>query len=85
MGKEKQLYLSKSLTKNKREDIRKTVKRLLQKEGLSYEEWLSEQEFQYFLSKMDTINRLLTETEQKGGQLRHDQSIDTNQRDPFTS
>ncbi|MCO5478407.1 hypothetical protein NG891_16880 [Enterococcus gallinarum] len=84
MAKDKQVYLSKELTKSKREEIRKTVKRLLQKEGISYEEWLSEQEFQYFLSKMDTINFLLMEKEQ-GGQLQYEQSIDTNQRNSFTS
>lgn len=85
MAKDKQVYLSKELTKSKREEIRKTVKRLLQKEGTSYEEWLSEQEFQYFLSKMDTINFLLMEKEQKGGQLQYEQSIDTNQRNSSTS
>ncbi|MGX6962253.1 hypothetical protein [Vagococcus xieshaowenii] len=63
----KELFTS-QLPKTKKDSIRKTVKHLLEQEGISYDDWVSEQEFQYMLSKSDVIvEALAKKSNHQGG------------------
>lgn len=56
------------LTKSKKDSIKKIVKQLLESEGTSYDDWVSEQEFQYMLSKTEVVNEALSnKTKTNGG------------------
>jgi len=60
------INLTKNLSKAKKDEIRKIVKTMMKSEGINYEDWLSDQEFQFLLSKTSYLNNMLTKESQRG-------------------
>jgi len=60
------INLTKNLSKAKKDEIRKIVKTMMKSEGINYEDWLSDQEFQFLLSKTSYLNQMLTKETQRG-------------------
>lgn len=61
-----EVNFTKNLPKSKKEEIRKIVKTMMKSEGINYDDWLSDQEFQFLLSKTSYLNKMLTKESQRG-------------------
>lgn len=56
--------LTLDLTAAKKKEVQKTVKDLMKKRGLDYEEWLAQQELNYLLDNLSSV--IAPQTNQKG-------------------
>lgn len=66
MSESTETTITKNLSKSKKDEIRKIVKTMMKSEGINYEDWLSDQEFQFLLSKTSYLNQMLTKETQRG-------------------
>lgn len=62
-----QQLVTQGMTKTKKSEIKEIVKSMLLEKGITYDDWVAEQEFNYMLGNTETIIQLFS-NKQRGGQ-----------------